>query len=213
MNEIIKLISENNLYLGLLALSFLIIGFVIGKFILSPKKEKLYDNEMIQSYIDEVVEGEMQEAKEKAEAEEKENQPQRERNPDEAPKVLIAEDNLVNAKILIKLLTKYGIDNYKHVLDGQLAFEERKEVEDYDIILMDINMPNMTGDEATQAIIKWEKENNKPHVPIIAVTANALKGDREKYINAGMDDYTTKPIKMNKVSELILKYTGFKGIE
>ena len=126
------------------------------------------------------------------------------------PKILIAEDNEVNAKILIKLLERFGIEFYTHVLNGSLACEERKFEETYDLVLMDINMPEMTGDEATQEILKWEQGHDKPHIPIIAVTANALEGDRERFIEQGMDDYVSKPLDKNELKKIILKYTGFQ---
>ena len=69
----------------------------------------------------------------------------------------------------------------------------------YNLVLMDENMPNMSGIEATKHIINYEKENSLKHTPIIALTANALKGDRAKFLESGMDEYLTKPIEMDKL--------------
>jgi len=71
---------------------------------------------------------------------------------------------------------------------------------------MDENMPNMNGIEATKHILKIEKENNISHTPIIALTANALKGDRERFLAAGMDEYLTKPLNKKKLSEVLGKF-------
>lgn len=204
MNEIMTTIANEPLYLGGIGLVSMIIGFVFAN--LFKKDSKVDAEQVIEEYVDEVVEGAVAE---KA----KPSKPVSSSMPSTnvAPRVLIAEDNLVNAKILIKLLKKFGIEDYKHVEDGLLAVEARKEDSYFDIVLMDINMPNMTGDEATQEIIKWENSNNESHIPIIAVTANALIGDREKYLDEGMDDYTTKPLKIDEIGAIIKKYTGYDG--
>ena len=76
----------------------------------------------------------------------------------------------------------------------------------YDLILMDIQMPKMGGIEATTEIRKREK-NSKRHIPIIALTANTMEGDREQYIAAGMDDYISKPINPKALYEAIRRFT------
>ncbi|MEA3383180.1 MAG: response regulator, partial [Campylobacterota bacterium] len=78
----------------------------------------------------------------------------------------------------------------------------------YDLVLMDENMPNMNGIVATKNIIEYEKQNNLKHTPIVALTANALKGDREKFLNAGMDEYLTKPLKIEKLKIILSKFIG-----
>jgi two-component system sensor histidine kinase/response regulator len=78
------------------------------------------------------------------------------------------------------------------------------ENKDYDLILMDVQMPEMDGYEATSAIRKGEI---KPAIPIIGLTANAMKGDREKCIEAGMDDYLSKPMRPNLLYAIIEKWT------
>jgi CheY-like chemotaxis protein len=67
-------------------------------------------------------------------------------------------------------------------------------------------MPIMTGLEATKAIIEWENKTNKQHVPIVALTANAIKGDRERFMQEGMDEYTTKPIKKEEIIQILNQF-------
>jgi signal transduction histidine kinase/CheY-like chemotaxis protein/HPt (histidine-containing phosphotransfer) domain-containing protein len=106
-------------------------------------------------------------------------------------RVLIAEDNVVNQHLVTRLLAKRG---HTGVLarNGREAIA-RLEQERFDLVLMDIQMPEMDGFEATAAIREMEKGNGS-HMPIIAMTANAMKGDRERCLEAGMDDYVSKPI-------------------
>jgi len=117
---------------------------------------------------------------------------------------LVAEDNLINQKLILVTLEKFGVE-VTLASNGQEAFEHRKH-EVYDIIFMDIQMPVMNGMEATKAILEYEKEENLDHVPIIALTANALKGDREKYIEAGMDGYASKPLNLQEIKKIIGDY-------
>ena len=121
--------------------------------------------------------------------------------------VLVAEDNIINQKLILKTLEKFNL-TADLADDGQKAFEARKNCDDYDVIFMDINMPIMTGVEATQAILEWEAENNKDHIPIIAVTANAIKGDRERFLEDGMDEYITKPLKKADIEIIMKKFFG-----
>ncbi|MEO1923218.1 MAG: ATP-binding protein [Nautiliaceae bacterium] len=109
-------------------------------------------------------------------------------------KALIAEDNPINMKLLTTTLKSFGVEADK-AENGLEAFNKYSaNPQKYDIIFMDVQMPIMDGIEATQEILEFEKEENLPHTPIIAVTANVLKGDKEKFIGAGMDDYISKPI-------------------
>ena len=71
---------------------------------------------------------------------------------------------------------------------------------------MDIQMPYLDGVEATREILEYEEDYNQKHVPVIALTANALKGDRERFLAAGMDEYLTKPINKNKLSSIFEKF-------
>ncbi len=131
--------------------------------------------------------------------------------------ILVAEDNEINQKLIKLTLEDLGI-KVDIANNGMLALAKRKSG-NYDIIFMDIAMPVMDGIEATHKILEYEKENNLPHIPIVAVTANALKGDREKFLSEGLDEYITKPIKKSDIL-LILnmflpkeKITHIKGEE
>ncbi len=115
-------------------------------------------------------------------------------------KILLAEDNLVNQKLAVIMLEKRG-HQVVVASNGKEAIEILDR-ERFDLILMDIQMPEMDGFEATQRIReKDEKEGG--HVPIVAMTAHAMKGDREKCLAAGMDDYVPKPIKAEELFSVI----------
>lgn len=120
-------------------------------------------------------------------------------------RILLAEDNLVNQKVASIHLEKLG-----HKVDvagnGLMAVEAYKN-SNYDMIFMDIQMPEADGLEATGMIRNYEKEKNiKKPVPIIAMTANAMKGDKEKCIEAGMDDYISKPFTAKALQNILTKY-------
>jgi signal transduction histidine kinase/DNA-binding response OmpR family regulator/HAMP domain-containing protein len=116
--------------------------------------------------------------------------------------ILLVEDNHVNKMVALNLLKKagYHADAVNNGLEALQALENK----DYDLILMDVQMPEMDGYEATSAIRKGEI---KPAIPIIGLTANAMKGDREKCIEAGMDDYLSKPMRPNLLYAIIEKWT------
>jgi len=148
-------------------------------------------------------------------------------------RILLAEDNPVNQKLAKMMLTKAGYqvevaDNGKEAVEKYIASPE-----DFDLIFMDIQMPEMDGIEATKAIRKYEEQlkaqssklkakdgassdelsalsfqhsARSEHVPIVAMTANAMKGDREMCLEAGMDDYLSKPIRPQILQETIKKY-------
>jgi CheY-like chemotaxis protein/HPt (histidine-containing phosphotransfer) domain-containing protein len=118
--------------------------------------------------------------------------------------VLVVDDHPINLMFARKLLKKMGIDRVQMVDNGQEAFEYTQ-VTMYDAILMDCQMPGMDGFQTTEAIRKMHKGNNL-HTPIIAVTANAMKGDREKCLAAGMDDYLSKPIDPQSLGEVLAKW-------
>ncbi|MCZ4281420.1 ATP-binding protein [Kiloniella laminariae] len=117
--------------------------------------------------------------------------------------ILIAEDNQINQMLLTKFLSKKG-HRIDVVINGKEAFQFVKQ-QTPDVILMDIQMPDMDGIQATQKIRTLEGE--KGRVPIIAVTANAMQGDRDSYLAAGMDDYLSKPVDFKRLIELIHHYT------
>lgn len=106
--------------------------------------------------------------------------------------VLLAEDNLVNRKLMVKVLEKRGY-TVRVAANGQEALTLLSQ-DDFDLILMDIQMPHMDGLEATRLIRKQEEETGD-HIPIVALTAHAMRGDREKCLRAGMDAYISKPVK------------------
>ncbi len=118
--------------------------------------------------------------------------------------VLVAEDNKINQKLILNVLGRLGIE-VTIANNGQEALEQRMKHE-YDMIFMDIEMPVMGGMEATGQIISYERKNHKSHIPIVALTANALAGDREKYMSAGMDSYLSKPIDLGALNHLFETY-------
>ncbi|MFH1943009.1 MAG: response regulator, partial [bacterium] len=119
---------------------------------------------------------------------------------DSSLKILLAEDNAINRKLAKALLQKKGW-SVVTVMDGKEALERLK-IESFDLILMDVQMPVMDGYIATNKI--RQKEASKGgHIPIIAMTAHAMKGDREKCMEAGMDDYVSKPMKAEELYSAI----------
>ncbi len=119
-------------------------------------------------------------------------------------RVLLVEDNKANQMFMSLLLKKFGLI-FDIANDGVEAVEKFKH-NYYDLILMDENMPNLNGIEATKQILAIEKESGRTHTPIIALTANALKGDRERFIEAGMDEYMTKPVNKEKLLAMFNKF-------
>ncbi len=124
-------------------------------------------------------------------------------------KALIAEDNAINQRLIQNILQSMGLST-DLANNGQEAFEKRKE-NNYDIVFMDIQMPVMDGVEATHAILRYEKENDLPHVPVVALTANALKGDRERFLSEGLDEYVSKPIEMTELLYVLNKFLRDKA--
>ena len=118
-------------------------------------------------------------------------------------KVLVAEDNINNQKLIEVLLKRLGL-NITIVSDGQEALSLYK-LEKFDLILMDINMPVMDGMRATKEIGVL-MQNGSYKVPIVALTANSIVGDKEKYLSQGMDDYLSKPIEFDKLVAILDKY-------
>ena len=118
--------------------------------------------------------------------------------------VLVAEDNTNNQKLIQILLEKLGI-NPTIVSNGQEVIEAYKSIL-YQLILMDINMPILDGISATKEIIKLQKEKDYYKVPIVALTANSVAGDKEKYLDQGMDEYISKPIVFNELIVVLNKF-------
>ncbi|MGB2821512.1 MAG: response regulator, partial [Phycisphaerae bacterium] len=124
----------------------------------------------------------------------------------EGARILLAEDNEVNQEVAHGLLTGAGC-RCDIVENGQLAVEAVLK-EPYDLVLMDCEMPEMHGFDATRVIRQHEKQGKviggrDGHLPIVALTANAIRGDRERCINAGMDDYLSKPIQLDELATVI----------
>ena len=115
-------------------------------------------------------------------------------------KILLVEDSLVNQKLAIALLTKHG-HQVTLASNGREALA-RLEEQAFDVVLMDVEMPEMDGMEAT-AVLRVKEGSSGTHVPIIAMTAHALKGDRERFLAAGMDEYVSKPIHAGKLFQTI----------
>jgi signal transduction histidine kinase/CheY-like chemotaxis protein len=126
-----------------------------------------------------------------------------------ALRVLVAEDNAVNQRLASRMLEKRG--HRVTVTANGLEAAETLANGHFDLILMDIQMPEMDGFEATAAIRTREKRDGA-HVPIIALTANAMKGDRERCLAAGMDGYLSKPIVPRELDELLEKYLAGQAV-
>jgi CheY-like chemotaxis protein len=111
-------------------------------------------------------------------------------------RILLAEDNLVNQKVAIHMLKRIGYQ--ADIVMNGLEVIERLQHHDYDVILMDLQMPKMDGIEATRRIISDFPGHRCP--TIIAMTANALEGDKQECLDAGMHDYVTKPVKIEQLA-------------
>ena len=120
-------------------------------------------------------------------------------------RVLVAEDNLTNQKVVSALLDQHG-HHVSIVSNGRLAVE-RAAREPFDIILMDVQMPEMSGIEATAAIREAERHTGR-HIPIVALTARAMAGDREQCLAAGMDAYVSKPVQAEELFATIEAMAG-----
>jgi CheY-like chemotaxis protein len=116
--------------------------------------------------------------------------------------ILIAEDNMINQKLIVRILKILGqeVDVTTNGKDALQAVHQKK----YDIVLMDVQMPEMDGNEATQRIRSEVPHENQP--VIIAMTAHTLQGDREKCLEAGMNDYMSKPILIDEVGNMVQKW-------
>ncbi len=119
-------------------------------------------------------------------------------------RVLLAEDNPINQRVCEEMLRRLGIDVHT-VNDGRQAVEALDD-EGYDAVLMDCQMPELDGYRATALIREHEQEQGRARVPIIALTAHAMEGDREACLAAGMDDYLSKPFRLADLESLLLRW-------
>jgi len=118
--------------------------------------------------------------------------------------ILVAEDNKTNQMLISMILEDFGLECFI-AENGKIALEMLKEKKP-DLILMDINMPEMNGEEATQFIRKDYEYDLFKKIPIIALTANAIKGDRERFLEGGMDEYIEKPIDQKALYRILSRY-------
>ena len=121
--------------------------------------------------------------------------------------ILLAEDNIVNQQVANGLFKKLGV-RIDIACDGTEAVQKCNE-RPYDLIFMDVQMPNLDGYGATKAIKSMKNPNQS--TPIIAMTANAMQGDREQCLAAGMDDYLAKPIQKERLREMLLRWKKLKA--
>lgn len=116
--------------------------------------------------------------------------------------LLLVEDNPVNQKVALAMLKKIGLVHIDLAVNGLEAVEKTAK-NSYSLVLMDCQMPEMSGYAATGIIRQQEQQTGNPRVPIIAMTANAMTGDREKCLESGMDDYLSKPVKMDALLKMM----------
>lgn len=125
-------------------------------------------------------------------------------SPKEATEILLVEDNRVSRMWAVEIIRMWG-NTVVEAENGQEALERLK-TEKIDFVLMDVRMPVMDGVEATRRIRNGEAGD--PAIPIIAMAANALKGDRDKLLNAGMTDYIAKPVDIEELDRVLERVMG-----
>ncbi|VAW60567.1 hypothetical protein MNBD_GAMMA11-507 [hydrothermal vent metagenome] len=116
--------------------------------------------------------------------------------------ILLVEDNPVNQVVAKKMLEKAGL-SYEVANNGEEAVDRLKQSHTFNLVLMDCQMPVMDGYAATEALRAQEKETGQERLPVVAMTANAMEGDKEKCLSAGMDDYVAKPVNQQVLKETL----------
>lgn len=133
-------------------------------------------------------------------------------DPNYTLRILLAEDTSANRKVVLRVLSKRGHE-IKVAHNGREAVEMFRH-EEFDVVLMDVQMPSMDGLQATEAIREHENfSGRRSRIPIIAMTAHAMRGDREKCIAAGMDDYLSKPIDIRELVRVVERHGGAAASE
>ena len=119
-------------------------------------------------------------------------------------RILLVEDNPVNQRVALAMLKKLGFQT-DVVANGREAVKALQTVP-YDLVLMDCQMPEMDGFEATRAVRQKESAASSPCIPIIAMTASAMQADREKCLQAGMSDFIAKPVQQGELAEMLARW-------
>jgi PAS domain S-box-containing protein len=121
-------------------------------------------------------------------------------------KVLVAEDVEINQKLLRVLLSQQGLESSFASNGAEVVAIYQESYQEFDIVILDINMPVIDGVEALKQIRAFEKNTNIANIPVIALTANAIVGDKQRYLDNGFDDYLSKPINSNELKSVLEKY-------
>jgi CheY-like chemotaxis protein len=136
--------------------------------------------------------------------------PSLERLTDKAPKaihILLAEDYAANILVATSFLEIFGY-TFEVVKTGKEALEKLTQPHTFDIVLMDVEMPEINGFEATHLLREHEKKLGIPHIPVIGMTAHAFVGDRQRCMDSGMNDYISKPFDPDKLCDSLKKFSG-----
>jgi CheY-like chemotaxis protein len=123
-----------------------------------------------------------------------------------AGRVLLAEDNVVNQKVAARMLERLGYE-VDVAGDGGAALELHGRRR-YDLVLLDCQMPVLDGYQSAKAMRERERHSSEDHVPIVALTANAMVEDRARCLGAGMDDYVSKPVRLEDLREILARWVS-----
>ncbi|MES2871717.1 MAG: response regulator [Pseudomonadota bacterium] len=123
-----------------------------------------------------------------------------------APRILCVDDNPANLLLVQTLLEDMGAK--VTAVDSGYAAIDAVKTEDFDLVLMDVQMPGMDGRQTTEALRQWETERQSTPLPIVALTAHAMANEKRALLQSGMDDYLTKPISERQLAQVVLKWTG-----